>query len=150
MSPHVRRIIYVVTFELVAIVIVTIALFALGHSGAGAGITAVASSTVAMIWNYIWTTIFEAWEKRQVSQHRTLKRRMVLALGFEGGLVIFLVPVVSWVLGVSWAEAFLLDLGLMVFFLIYAFVYAWIFDKVFPRKVETGPVGTGPVETDPR
>lgn len=93
---------------------------------------AVAASTTAMLWNYVWTTLFESWEKRQVSQTRTLKRRIVHAIGFEGGLVVLLLPVVAWLLKVSLLEALVLETGLLVFFLVYTFVFAWLFDKVSP------------------
>lgn len=85
-----------------------------------------------MLWNYVWTTLFESWENRQVSQTRTLKRRIVHAIGFEGGLVVLLLPVVAWLLKVSLLEALVLETGLLVFFLVYTFVFAWLFDKVSP------------------
>lgn len=89
---------------------------------------AVAASTTAMLWNYVWTTLFESWEKRQVSQTRTLKHRIVHAIGFEGGLVVLLLPVVAWLLKVSLLEALVLETGLLVFFLVYTFVFAWLFE----------------------
>lgn len=142
MSPLLRRIVYVTTYELIAIVSVSIALTALGHSGDDSTITAVVSSVIALVWNFTWTSGFEAWERRQPSQIRTIPRRIVHAIGFEGGLVVFLVPVMAWILGVSLWEAFVLDIGLLVFFLIYTFVFAWLFDIVVPRRLP-------PVESDP-
>lgn len=75
MSAVLRRIIYVVTYEVTAILFVSLALMALGHSGAGSGLVAIASSTVALLWNFAWTSIFEAWERRQASQTRTVRDR---------------------------------------------------------------------------
>lgn len=144
MSPHIRRIIYVVSYELIAVLIVTLALAVLGFSGGGSLITAVASSAVAVTWNYLWTTAFEAWEKRQRSQIRTLPRRIAHAVGFEAGLIVFLVPLMAWILQVSLWEAFLLDLGLLAFFLVYTFVFAWLFDHIFPRKYHNQPGLTPP------
>ncbi|MGQ4692537.1 chlorhexidine efflux transporter [Aeromonas veronii] len=42
--------------------------------------------------------------------------------------------------GISMLEALVLDLGFVVFYLIYAFVYNWGYDKVFPipREVPHG------------
>lgn len=76
--------------------------------------------------------MFEAWERRQESQTRTVKRRIVHSIGFEGGLMFFLIPVVAWILKVSLFEAFILEAGILVFFLIYTFVFMWIFDKIWP------------------
>ena len=60
-----------------------------------------------------------------------LRRRIAHAIGFEGGLIAFLVPVFAWWLGVSLWDALVMDLGLVVFFLVYTFVFNWAFDRVF-------------------
>ncbi|WP_404290510.1 PACE efflux transporter [Glutamicibacter arilaitensis] len=137
MSSVLRRIIYVLSYELFAIVLTSVALILLGFGGGHSGIVAVTSSAVALIWNYIWTSLFDAWEKRQESQVRTVGRRVVHALGFEGGLVLILVPILAWILSVTLLEALILEAGLLVFFLIYTFVFAWLFDRVLPAKKST-------------
>lgn len=134
MSPVLRRVIYVVSYEVIAIIFVTTALVVLGFGGGSSGLIAVVSSAVAIVWNFVWNTLFEAWERRQTSQKRTIGRRVVHSLGFEGGLIVFLVPILAWILGVSLIEAFVLELGLLIFFLIYTFVFAWVFDLVLPPK----------------
>lgn len=134
MSPHVRRIIYVVTYEVIAILVVTGTLVILGFGGGSSGLIAVVSSTIALIWNYVWTTMFEAWEKRQKSQDRTVVRRIIHAVGFEGGLIVILVPIIAWVLQIALLDAFILEISLLVFFLVYTFVFAWLFDIVLPLK----------------
>ncbi|AGF72561.1 PACE efflux transporter [Corynebacterium halotolerans] len=134
MSPILRRVIYVATYEIIAILFVTTALVVLGFGGGSSGLIAVVSSAVAIVWNFVWNTIFEAWERRQSSQKRTLGRRIVHSLGFEGGLVVFLVPILAWILQVSLVEAFLLEIGLLIFFLLYTFVFAWVFDLVLPPR----------------
>jgi uncharacterized membrane protein len=133
-SPILRRLIYVASYEVIAIVFVTVALVVLGFGGGDSGLIAVVSSGVAIVWNFIWNTMFEAWERRQASSKRTLARRVVHSVGFEGGLIIFLVPILAWILQVSLVEAFLLELGLLVFFLVYTFVFAWLFDLVLPPR----------------
>lgn len=132
MSAVLRRIIYVVTYEVTAILFVSLALMALGHSGGGSTLVAIASSTVALLWNFVWTSVFEAWERRQASQTRTVRRRIAHAIGFEGGLVVFLIPLLAWILNVSLLDAFILELGILVFFLVYTFAFAWLFDIVLP------------------
>lgn len=132
MSPAFRRIIYVISYELIAVALTTGGLVVLGFGGGSSGVVAVAASTVAVVWNYVWTTLFEVWERRQVSQTRTVLRRMVHAVGFEGGLVVLLLPIVAATLRVSLMQAFSLEVGLLVFFLVYTFVFAWLFDKIWP------------------
>lgn len=134
MSPVVRRVVYAVTYEIIAIIFVTVMLSSLGHAGESAGLVAVASSAVALIWNFTFNTLFEKWEMRQASRKRTLGRRVAHSIGFEGGLVVFLVPVIALILGVSFYEAFMLEIGLLIFFLIYTFVFAWVFDLIFPLQ----------------
>ncbi|GFG85441.1 PACE efflux transporter [Mycolicibacter algericus] len=138
MSPVVRRVSYVISYEIVAIVLTALGLVVLGFGGGSSGVMAVTASTVAVLWNYIWNTVFEAWERRQRSPARTLRRRVAHAIGFEGGLVVFLLPIVAWILHVSLPRAFALEAGLLVFFLIYTFVFTWVFDKVWP------PIGARP------
>jgi uncharacterized membrane protein len=57
-------------------------------------------------------------------------------LGFEGGLVVMLVPVMAYWLKTSLLSAFVADLGILAFFFVYAVVFTWGFDRVFglPRS----------------
>jgi uncharacterized membrane protein len=97
-------------------------------------------STIALIWNYVFNGLFEAWEARQASRERTLSRRILHGLGFEGGLVFLLVPVMAWGLDISMWAAFLADLGLLVFFFVYAIAFTWAFDTLFgPPASATEP-----------
>lgn len=50
---------------------------------------------------------------------------------FEAGIIVILVPLIAWILAVGFVQAFFMQIGLMVFFLIYTAVYAWLFDRVF-------------------
>ena len=52
-------------------------------------------------------------------------------LGFEGGLVILLVPLVAYWLDISWLHALWADLGLFVFFFFYTIAFTWVFDRIF-------------------
>ena len=83
------------------------------------------------VWNLVFITLFEAWESRQRVRGRGVARRVAHAIGFEGGLIAALVPLIAWWFGISLLQALMLDLGLVVFFLIYTFVFNWIFDRVF-------------------
>ena len=50
----------------------------------------------------------------------------------EIGLLFVLLPFIAWYLGISLTEAFLIDVSLAVFYLVYAFVFNWVYDVVFP------------------
>lgn len=127
-----RKIVYVVSFELIAIVLASTLLRWLSDSPVEtAGITAAASSAIAMAWNYVYNVLFEAWEARRARKGRGLLRRAVHAIGFEAGLVTMLVPLFAWVLGVSLLAALLLNAVMIVFFLVYGFLFNLAFDRVF-------------------
>jgi uncharacterized membrane protein len=127
-----RRIVYVALYEAIAIACTTAGLAGLAEHDAGASsLAAVLASATAVAWNVIYNTLFEAWEAKQARGGRSLVRRVVHAIGFEGGLVLAIVPMFAWTLGTSLVDAFMLDIGLVVFFTAYSFVFNWAFDLVF-------------------
>ncbi len=135
-----RKIVYVSLYELFAIAISSAGLALLSDSGLGhASVAAVAASAIAVVWNLVYNGLFERWEARQATKGRSVKRRIAHALGFEGGLVLMLVPLFAWWLGVPLWQAFVLDLGLIVFFLIYTYVFNLGFDRVFGLPASAAP-----------
>ena len=93
LSPIKRRLLYVSLFELLAILLSTLLLMALSDSGAHESLpVAVIVSSVAVLWNYIYNTLFEAWESRARIIERTFKIRSIHTLGFETGLFLFCLP----------------------------------------------------------
>ena len=135
-----RKIVYVTLFEGIAIVCATfgLAMFSgneLGHSSA----LAAATSVVAVTWNFVYTHLFEAWEKRQTKRGRSLARRVAHTIGFESGLIALLVPLIAWWFHISLMQALLLDLTLVIFFLGYTFTFAWAFDRVFGLPTAAAP-----------
>ncbi len=132
-----RRVVYVGLYEGIAIVVASVALAATSDAGAGASTAvAVGSSVIAVLWNLVFNHFFERWEARQAVRGRSIARRVAHAIGFEGGLIVALVPLFAWGLHVSLWQAFVMDLGLTVFFLVYTFCFNWAFDHVFglPRS----------------
>lgn len=127
-----RRVVYVGLYELVAIVLSAILLKVISSADTANSLgIAVAASAIAILWNLAFNYGFECWEKHRQQTGRSLGIRVLHAVGFETGLLIFLVPVLAWWLEVSFIEAFILDLGLLAFFLIYTFAFNWVFDAVF-------------------
>ena len=127
-----RRILYITLYEGIAILAASAGLALMTGQGAGSsGAAAVMASVIAILWNLGFNALFERWESRQAVRGRSLRRRIAHAIGFEGGLVAFLVPVFAWWLDVSLWQALVMDLGLVVFFLVYTFAFNWAFDLVF-------------------
>ncbi len=131
MSPVVRRILYVSTYEGFAILFSSLIFALLGHDGVSAGSAAVLCSAVAVGWNFVFTTVFERWEARNPVKGRSTLRRITHAILFEGGLAVVLTPVLALVLGMTIAEAFVTNLGLLVYFLVYTYLFNWGFDLLF-------------------
>ena len=143
-----RRVIYVTLYELIAIAAATLGLALLTGQGAGhSSVVAVAASAIAIVWNIVFNWAFERWEARQPVRGRSVARRVAHAIGFEGGLVFTLVPLFAWWFDISLWEALLMDLGLIVFFLCYTFVFSWVFDKLFGLPASAlGSAALGAVE----
>ncbi|AIQ99707.1 hypothetical protein B5M10_11255 [Pluralibacter gergoviae] len=127
-----RKLVYVTAYELIGMTISALGLALLsGHEPASTGPLAVIITTIAVSWNFIYNYLFEFWESRQASRTRTVRRRVLHAIGFQLTLVVYLIPLIAWWMNVSLVQAFLLDAALIVIIPCYTFVYNWIFDKVF-------------------
>lgn len=132
LSPLKRRLLYVTVFELLGIVFATLVLMALSGGAAQDSLpVAIIVSTAAVVWNFIYNTFFESWEARQQIKERTLKIRSAHAIGFEGGLFVFCLPVYMLWYGVGVWTALTMEAALLLFFLVYTFVFTWLFDQVF-------------------
>jgi uncharacterized membrane protein len=137
-----RRVVYITLYEGIAIVCASAGLALMTDVGLGhSGMLAVVASVIAVIWNLAFNALFERWESRQAVRGRSVRRRIAHAIGFEGGLIAFLVPMFAWGLGVTLWQALVMDLGLVLFFLVYTFVFNWGFDRVFglPRSAQAVP-----------
>lgn len=106
-TPAVRRVVYAVIFEALAIGFTTVILSLMGNPAGASAAVGVLSSVVALIWNMVFNTLFERWERRSGHTGRPLRIRLLHTLLFELGLVIVLVPAVALLLQVSLWEAFL-------------------------------------------
>lgn len=135
-----RRVIYVATFETLAIVLSTMLLGMISHGDTSSNLPiAVSVSAIAVVWNFIYNSLFEAAEKRMQLQGRSIKTRVIHSVGFEGGLILFCVPLFMVWYKVGIWEAFKMEAAILVFFLVFTFVFTWIFDKVFTLPNHAAP-----------
>ena len=127
-----RKVVQALLYELVGALFVSPAIaWAFDESLVYSGTLALLLALVALSWNMAFNSLFEYWEARQRRRSRTLGRRLLHSLGFEGGLALLLVPLMAWWLDIDWWQAFVADLGLLLFFFVYAFVFQWAFDWLF-------------------
>ena len=132
MNPKNRRVLQAILYEVFAIAFVGPVLSVLFDKPPASTLgLAFVLSSIALGWNYVFNTLFERWESRQSVRGRSLTRRLVHGMGFEGGLALILVPVMALWLNISPLNAFLANLGLLAFFFVYAIAFTWAFDRVF-------------------
>lgn len=98
------------------------------------GTMSLAISLTAMVCNYIFNLAFDHVLLRlgRSLRHRPPKLRALHAVLFETFLLLFTVPMVAWWLDMGIWQAFVTDLGFVFFFLVYAYVFNWAYDRVFP------------------
>lgn len=128
-----ERIFHAVGFEALALVICApTAAWLMNKSIFEMGVLAVLLSTTAMVWNIVYNSVFDSiWPVSKVK--RSFPIRVGHALGFEGGFILFGLPIAAGWLQISLLDAFLLEIGFFLFFLPYTVAYNWLYDQLRER-----------------
>lgn len=128
------RIRHALSFEIIALLIVTpLGAWVFGLELGKVGVVTVVGATIATAWNYLYNLGFDhALVRMRGHVAKTVSIRVLHTLLFELGFLIILVPFIAWYLDVGWIEAFLMDLSFAGFYLVYAFVFNWAYDTIFP------------------
>ncbi|MET0436241.1 MAG: PACE efflux transporter [Devosia sp.] len=128
------RIRHAVSFEVIGIIIATpLAAFAFHLPSGDSAVIVVASATVAMLWNYVYNLGFDhAMQRLTGGTAKTTRIRVAHAVLFELGLLMIMLPLVAWYLQISIWQALVMDIALALFYMGYAFVFNWGYDRVFP------------------
>lgn len=135
LTPTLRRIAYVVLYEALAILLATLLLAALSDGEArGNVVIAMAASMAAVVWNFAYNTLFEAWERRRGIATRSISIRLLHTAGFELGLVTILIPLFMWWYQIGPLAALAMEAALLLFFLVFTFAFTWAFDRVVKRE----------------
>jgi uncharacterized membrane protein len=98
------------------------------------GVVAIANCFIALGWNVLFNGLFDRMLER-FALTRSGWTRLLHALLFEGGLVVVSVPLVAWWLNIGLLQALILDIGVLLFFLPYTYLYHWGYDVVRERVV---------------
>lgn len=123
-----ERIFHTLLFEAIALLLLTLlAVLITGKSPLTVSGLAVSLSLIAMAWNFVFNIFFDKLYGEDRLQ-RSLGVRIQHGLGFEAGMLVFSFPVIMWILQLSFVETFLLDIGAMIFFVLYAIGFNWIYD----------------------
>ena len=132
------RIRHAISFEIIGIIIVVpLGALGFGMDAHDVGVVAILAATIATLWNYIYNLYFDRAMKRlRGSVHKTLSIRVLHAVLFECGLLIATLPMLAIYLGIGLWQALVLDVAFVVFYLIYAFVFNWAYDHIFPLPMD--------------
>ncbi|MFH0258654.1 PACE efflux transporter [Vibrio rumoiensis] len=128
------RLRHTICFELIGLAILTLGIAKLINMDmTKIGVLAVAFSIIATVWNYFYNILFDKEMLKHTGQlNKTVAIRIFHACLFEAGLLVITLPIMAWWLEIGLMEAFILDLGMALFYLIYAFVYNLAYDRIFP------------------
>ncbi|MEK1896285.1 MAG: PACE efflux transporter [Rhizobium sp.] len=128
------RIRHAISFELIGLALVTpLGALAFAMPMADIGVVGVAGATLATMWNYIYNLGFDHLMQRLTgSTRKSFRIRVAHAVMFEVGLLLALLPMIAWYLGVSVIQALMMDVSFALFYMVYAFVFNWAYDRVFP------------------
>lgn len=132
MSPALRKILYAVSFESLGVAVASGGLLVMSEASAYQSISlSILAASLALAWSFVFNSLFERWEARQMRRGRSLGRRSAHAILFEGGLVVILVPVTAWWLKVGLWQAMAYEAGLIGLFILYTYLFTWAFDNLF-------------------
>lgn len=125
-----ERVFHAVLFEFFAIIFtVILTSWLTDHSTEALTSVIVLISVIAMVWNFIFNWLFD-----KIVTGERVKRglgiRILHSVLFEGGLLIFTLPLVMYMLNITLWHAFVMDIGMTLFVLVYSVIFNWIYDHL--------------------
>lgn len=123
-----ERIFHAVLFELLAILLTVIGLVLFtNHAVEALSGVVILISCIAMVWNFIFNWIFDYFfpEGRET---RGWGIRLLHVILFEGGLLCMTLPLVAYILKISLWQAFIIDLAMTLFIVVYTLIFNYIYD----------------------
>lgn len=132
-----ERLLHATLFELIALVLCAPALALIMNKPliTSASLTLM-NAGCAMFMNIIFNTIFDHYEKK-IGFTRTVKIRIMHACLFEISLLTLIVPLGAILLGISLKASFAMNVGLILFFLPYTYLYNLVYDILRYRFYST-------------
>lgn len=128
-----ERLLHALIFEVLAIVLSVPIMVGIFRQGmVEMGVITIVLAIIAVLWNMIYNWCYDqlcqcyAW-------HKTMWTRLVHAVLFEGGLALVSLPLIAWVLQISFWEAVQVDVAYMLFYLVFTYKYNWAYDVLRAR-----------------
>lgn len=130
-----ERILHACIFEFFAILFtMLIGILLLNKPINSMGVVSVLISITALLLNIIFNWIFDKLFPF-VNGNRPVHIRILHAIGFEATLVIFTIPLIAYILKMTFIDAFMFELGLLIFFFFYTYIYNWSYDQIRKKIV---------------
>jgi uncharacterized membrane protein len=128
------RIRHALSFEIIGLMLaIPLGTLVFHHPMEQIGVVTVVASILATGWNYVYNLGFDHVMQRLTgSVTKSVPVRGGHAVLFELGLLAIMLPFVALYMGIGIIDALLLDVALAVFYMLYAFVFNWAYDRVFP------------------
>lgn len=128
------RIRHAISFEVIGVLIVTpMGALAFDLPMQEMGTVSVISAMIATLWNLVYNYLFDLGMTRVLgTTAKSAAMRVFHAVLFEAGLLCLLLPFIAVYLGISLWAALAMDISFALFYMVYAFVFNWAYDRVFP------------------
>lgn len=128
-----RRIVHAFSYEVILLSIIAVALsFIFNMPLEVTGGLGVAMAITSVFWNMLFNHFFEKFEAKHQLK-RSIKVRILHAIGFEGGLMLATIPMVAYALKMSLWQAVVLDFSMTLCILVYTFIFQWCYDHIEAR-----------------
>lgn len=123
-----ERLFHAVLFEIGAILSTVLLMdFLTNHGASLLATTIILISLIAMAWNMVFNLLFDRYFPGERLTRR-LSVRLLHTTLFELGLLLFTIPLVAFMLNVSWWEAFVMDIGMTLVVMGYSLLFNWVYD----------------------
>ena len=135
-----ERVFQALGFEGLALLICTpLLVWITGRPALEMGAVTLGISLLALSWNVVFNSLFDRLKTRLQLANGGWTR-VLHALLFEGGLIVLAVPLIAALMKISLLEAFILDIGVLLFFLPYTYVYHRGYDVLREKFAGKTPV----------
>lgn len=133
-----ERLLHSLLFEIGAVTVASVVVLVLSTVKPSTAIgTGVAMALMAMVWNLVFNAGFDK-IFTEPRQNRSFGLRLFHTISFELGLLVFTIPMIAYLLGLTLWQALLADIGLTILITVYALIFNWIYDNIRLKFIKTG------------
>jgi uncharacterized membrane protein len=140
------RVCHAISFELGGLVLVSpLGAWAFDLPVADLTVVRMACAIIATVWTYAYNLAFDTILHRlSGGAVKSVPMRVLQAVLFEAGLLAMLTPLMARYLGISLVQALLMDVAFAVVFVLYAFVFNWVYDRILSVPARQASAVTRP------